>query len=98
MHAWGRGRWCLVAPAAGRTTLYRRGTHAGNTHTGAKHENTGKQSVYTVQLSALPSYIYTVGMSSRTVSRTGREYISSPRHDDQAEKQHTTNRSRHNVV
>ncbi len=51
MHACGYGRWRLVASTAGKTSLHRRGTHAGNTH---KHGDNGKQSVYAVQLSASP--------------------------------------------
>ena len=35
MRAGTTAAWCLVAPAAGRTLLHRRGTHASNTH---KHD------------------------------------------------------------
>ncbi len=58
VYACGYGRWRLVASAAGKTSLHRRGTHAGITH---KHGDNGKQSVYAVQLSASPSYIYIIG-------------------------------------
>ena len=51
--------WCLVAPAAGRTLLHRRGTHACKQYTQVR--DTGKQRVYTMQLSAWPSYLYTAG-------------------------------------
>ena len=54
------GRWRLalfVASAAGMTSLHRRGTHAGSIH---KHDKNGKVIVYTVRLSASPSYMYTV--------------------------------------
>ncbi len=43
-----------MAPAAGKTSLHRRGTLAANTH---KHGDNGKQSVHAVQLSA--SLLYT---------------------------------------
>ena len=62
MHAGGHGRWRLVAPA-GKTSLHRRGTHAGMTH---KYDNHGKQDLYAVRLSASPSYIYIVEMHGRT--------------------------------
>ena len=48
---------CVVAPAAGWTSLHRRGAHAGRSH---KYDWNGRQSVYAVQLSASPTYIYTV--------------------------------------
>ncbi len=39
-----------------KTSLHRRGTHAGNTH---KHGDNGKKSVYAVQLSASPTVLHT---------------------------------------